>query len=123
MIEGTSVFIPASEQGDLTAYLESLERVLALDPDRILPAHGPVIEEPSKILRGYIAHRMQREAQIVAALRGGDTLVDMLVARMYPDLNAPLLPRAGDTVTAHLVKLERDGRAGRRGDAWHIIES
>ena len=122
-IEGTSVCIPASERGDLAAYLASLERVLALNPVRILPAHGPVIEEPSKLLRGYIAHRMQREAQIVDALRGGDTLVDTLLARIYPDLKAHLLTRARETLTAHLLKLERDGRASRRGDAWHIIES
>ena len=122
VIQGTSVFIPASEQGDMTAYLASLGRVLALDPARILPAHGPVIEEPSKLLRGYIAHRMQREAQIVDALRGGETLVDTLVARLYPDLKPHLLPRARETITAHVVKLERDGRAARSGDAWHIIE-
>lgn len=121
VIHGSSVFIPAGEQGDLASYLASLERILALNPARILPAHGPVVEEPSALLRTYLAHRREREAKIVDALRTGDTTVDALVAGMYPELKTPLLPRARDTVTAHLLKLERDGRAGRRGDAWHII--
>ena len=51
----------------------SLARVLGLDPARILPAHGPAIEDPAPLLRGYIAHRLEREAQIVEILRRGDT--------------------------------------------------
>ena len=57
--------------GDLAAYLASLERVLALEPARLLPAHGPVIDDPERVLRGYIEHRREREQQILDALRVG----------------------------------------------------
>lgn len=120
-IAGTTVYIPASGQGDLGAYLASLERTLALDPARILPAHGPVIDHPVSLLRTYIAHRGRRENQIVAALGDGEAGVDALVATIYPELGEHLAPRARETVLAHLHKLEREGRAGRHGNRWHMI--
>jgi glyoxylase-like metal-dependent hydrolase (beta-lactamase superfamily II) len=122
VLRGTTVYIPAGAGGDLTAYLASLERVLALDPARILPAHGPIVERPARLLRAYLDHRREREAQIVEALRRGACDPDAIVARVYHALPDDLRGRARETVIAHLEKLERDGRAARRGEAWHIIE-
>lgn len=122
VIRGTTVYIPAGLQGDLAAYLASLERVLALEPARILPAHGPVIEDPVPVLHGYLDHRREREAQIVEALRSGVDHLDAIVARVYRGLRRELRPRARDTVAAHLDKLEREGRAARRDDRWMIPE-
>jgi glyoxylase-like metal-dependent hydrolase (beta-lactamase superfamily II) len=121
-IEGTTVWIPSMLGGDLAAYLSSLERVMALNPSWILPAHGPIIMKPAALLRAYIAHRRERELQIVDALRHGDASASAIVARVYPELKKGLVSRAEETVVAHLVKLERDGAARRAGDAWHIIE-
>jgi glyoxylase-like metal-dependent hydrolase (beta-lactamase superfamily II) len=122
-IEGTTVWIPSTLQGDLAAYLASLERALALNPARIFPGHGPVIEDPASLLCGYIAHRRERESQVLDALRRGDTRPEEIVARIYSDLQEGLVPRARETVTAHLQKLERDDRVRRAGEAWHIIET
>jgi glyoxylase-like metal-dependent hydrolase (beta-lactamase superfamily II) len=119
---GTSVWIPTSLEGDLSAYLASLERVLALAPSRILPAHGAVIEDPEDVLRGYLAHRREREAQVVEALRSGETSPDAIVERLYRGVKERLLPFARESVLAHLAKLEREGRAGREGEAWHHVE-
>jgi ribonuclease/clavin/mitogillin len=121
-IEGTTVWIPSSLAGDLAAYLSSLERVIALNPSWMLPAHGPIIVKPVALLRAYIAHRRERELQIIDALRHGDTRAEAIVARVYPALEKGLVPRAEDTVLAHLAKLERDGIAVRTADAWHIID-
>jgi glyoxylase-like metal-dependent hydrolase (beta-lactamase superfamily II) len=118
---GTSVWIPATEGGDVGAYIGSLERVLALKPARLLPAHGPIVDDPVSLLRGYIAHRLEREAQIVDALRAGDDRVDAIVSRVYRGLAGVLVPQARETVMAHLQKLEREGRVRRGRDAWHII--
>lgn len=110
---GTTV-IP-SEGGDLLDYLASLERLVGEAPRRIYPAHGPVIEDGVGKLREYLAHRRQREQQIVDALRanGGPALVPELVARIYLDVPEVLHAAAAHSVAAHLVKLEREGRARR----------
>jgi glyoxylase-like metal-dependent hydrolase (beta-lactamase superfamily II) len=121
-IDGTTVWIPASLGGDLTAYLASLERVIALDPAQIFPGHGPIIADPGRLLRGYVEHRRARERQVIDALAAGAADPRAIVGRIYPELNDALIPRAEETVTAHLVKLEHDGVARSRGDAWHIIE-
>jgi glyoxylase-like metal-dependent hydrolase (beta-lactamase superfamily II) len=121
-LHGTTVWIPARNGGDVAAYIASLERVLALDPARICPGHGPVIEDPAPLLRHYIEHRRQREAQILDALRRGDTRVEAVVARIYRGLPDALVPPAVETATAHLQKLEREGRVRRTADAWNIID-
>jgi glyoxylase-like metal-dependent hydrolase (beta-lactamase superfamily II) len=120
-VKGTTVWIPATLQGDLGAYLDSLQRVLALEPARLLPAHGPVIDDPGTMLREYVAHRLEREQQIVEALQSGDSTPEAIVARVYRGLKAQLEPMARDGVMAHLVKLEREQRARRAGDTWELV--
>jgi glyoxylase-like metal-dependent hydrolase (beta-lactamase superfamily II) len=112
-IKGTSVWIPARLGGDLAAYLASLTRVLALKPARMLPAHGPVIDDPARVLRNYIEHRLEREEQVIAALRAGDRTPQAIVARVYRGIKESLVPLAQESVTAHLLKLQQEGRALR----------
>jgi glyoxylase-like metal-dependent hydrolase (beta-lactamase superfamily II) len=123
VIAGTTVWIPASLGGDLAAYLVSLERVIALEPGRILPGHGPIITEPVPLLRKYVVHRRERELQVIDALRNGAATPSAIVARIYPALDQALVGRAEETVVAHLVKLEREGITGRSAEAWHIIDA
>ena len=109
---GTTV-IPA-ESGDLGDYLRSLERLLAERPTRIYPAHGPVIEDGVAKLREYIAHRAEREQQILRALaaRGEQRaleIVEVVYAAYPPALHAP----AAQSVIQHLRKLLREGRVAR----------
>ena len=118
---GTTVWIPASMGGDLQAYLGSLERILALNPSRIYPAHGAVIDDPARLIRHYIEHRNERERQILDAIRRGDAAVDAITMRVYAEIPHTLVRLARETVTAHLVKLEREGRVGRTGESWHMI--
>jgi glyoxylase-like metal-dependent hydrolase (beta-lactamase superfamily II) len=118
--KGSTVVIPPSHGGDVAAYLASLERVLHLQPQVMLPAHGPVIDRPMELLREYIEHRAMREQQVLAALRSGLTSPDEMVARIYPALAAPLVPVARESVLAHLVKLEREGRAAHDGERWRL---
>jgi glyoxylase-like metal-dependent hydrolase (beta-lactamase superfamily II) len=120
-VEGSTVVIPATSGGDLASYMTSLERVLALRPSRLLPGHGPIIEEPDRLLRRYLAHRREREEQILAALRAGDGTVDAIVARVYTSLSPELVGMAGESVMAHLIKLQREGRVAPSTDGWNII--
>ena len=118
LVQGTTVMIPASHRGNLVDYLQSLKRLLALDPALALPAHGPAIADPSALIRHYIDHRGQREEQVVAALQSGATTIDELLARIYPGLQPALEPMARDSLLAHLVKLETEGRAARHDAGW-----
>ena len=116
----TTVVVPASAGGDMAAYLASLERVLALDPERMLPAHGPVIEEPEKLVRAYLRHRRAREAEILHRLEREPATVAALTSAMYAGLPESLLPSASDGLLAHLIKLEREERAVHDGDVWRV---
>lgn len=123
-IQGSSIFIPTTHGGDLSQYLASVERVIALAPRRMFPAHGAVIEDPAAVLRECISHRHEREQQVLQALGDGLTTADELVTRIYPGIRPAIGPFARDTIVAHLLKLERDGRVRRDADAeaWHIME-
>ncbi len=121
-VKGTTVYIPPNLRGDLADYLASLERVRALKPARLLPAHGPVIDDPEGLLSNYLQHRHEREEQILAALHAGPATPEALVPLIYRGLRENLMQVARETVLAHLLKLEREGRARRRDESWHIIE-
>src|SRR3954452_18533213 len=117
---GSSVMIHWSRGGDLSQYLASLERLLALDPLRLLPAHVSAIDEPRTVLNGYIAHRLAREQQVVASLRGGDTTLEAIAESIYHGLAPALLPAARENVRAHLEKLKNDRRATHAGGRWTL---
>ena len=106
---GGTVVIPAGRGGDLRAYLESLRRIRALEPARLLPAHGPVVMETRTLLDAYIVHRGIRTEQIRMAIADGQVTVDAIVSRLYPGLSDRLLEAARDTVRAHLEFMEAEG--------------
>jgi glyoxylase-like metal-dependent hydrolase (beta-lactamase superfamily II) len=111
VVNGGTVVIPASHGGSLAQYLASLRRVLELQPRRILAGHGPPVDVPGALIRGYIAHRLQREQQLLDALGRGTSTVDALVASIYPDVHPDLAAAAAENVRAHLEKLRDEGRA------------
>jgi glyoxylase-like metal-dependent hydrolase (beta-lactamase superfamily II) len=120
-VSGTTVVIPATAGGSVELYLSSLERVLALKPVKLYPAHGPIIDDPIGLLTHYLAHRRDRERQILAALAAGDTSPEAIVNRLYVRLTKSLAPMARESVTAHLLKLEREGRVRCVDGEWNII--
>jgi len=120
VIDGSTVMI-APPDGDMAAYLASLERLSSrrLRLRTIAPGHGFLIEDPAARLAGYIAHRLERETSIVAALEAGAVSVGQLVDAIYVDLHATLREAAASTVHAHLLKLAAEGRATGSDGAWH----
>jgi glyoxylase-like metal-dependent hydrolase (beta-lactamase superfamily II) len=107
-----------SRGGDLGQYMSSLERLLALEPRRLLPAHGPVIDDPREVLTGYLEHRRQRERQVLAALHAGQATVQAIAESIYDGLAPALMPAAQENVRAHLEKLKSDGRATDLHGRW-----
>ncbi len=117
LILGIGTTVIPLQGGDMGLYLESLEKLLSLELDRIYPGHGPAIEEPYDKIREYLDHRLQREAQIMEAIRSGSRTVEQMVEHIYVDTPRVLYPAAGQSVLSHLLKLESERRAGRTTDA------
>ena len=117
---GGSIVIPASKGGNVRHYLDSLARVRALSPRRLLPGHGPIIDDPVAAIVGYVKHRMEREEQVLAALAAGLMLPVRITSRVYGPLSPELAAAAEDTVLAHLLKLHDDGRAFVSDDGWRL---
>lgn len=123
LVLGSTVVIPASHGGSLTDYLRSLDRMLQLKPARALPAHGPVIDDPSALINRYIQHRAQREEQVLSLISKQPASVEDLVTAIYPHLAPGLIGMARESVLAHLLKLEHEGRARRDGERWTMYRT
>ncbi len=109
MLGSGSVFISPGE-GSLGAYLESLRRLRELDLEVLCPGHGPYVWEPRAKLDEYIAHRLDRERMLVAALEAGARSPGELLDAAWADAPAHLRPAAALSMQAHLEKLEDEGR-------------
>jgi glyoxylase-like metal-dependent hydrolase (beta-lactamase superfamily II) len=120
VVQNSSVMIHWSRGGDLGQYLASLERLLALEPRQLLPAHGPAIDDPRAILTGYLEHRRYRERQVIAALGAGHATVETIAESIYDGLAAALVPAARENVRAHLEKLKHEGRVVDADGQWHL---
>ena len=113
----STVVIPP--EGDMAAYLAGLRRLLAREGDTLfLPGHGPPLPDPRAFTEALLAHRLDREAAILAALAEAPHGVAALVARLYVPLDPRLRGAAAASVTAHLLKLEAGGEVAREGETW-----
>jgi glyoxylase-like metal-dependent hydrolase (beta-lactamase superfamily II) len=116
LVAGVGTVVIAPPEGDLLDYMASLRRLLALELSVILPAHGPEVTDPRALLEQYLAHREERERQVLDGLAAGPTTIPQLVARIYADVDPQLHPVAALSVEAHLLKLEREARVSRDGE-------
>lgn len=116
MVAGTGTILIEPSEGDMAEYLGSLAKLAALEPRALIPAHGDVLDP--EILGRYVAHRLAREARVLEALARAPrpaTPHDLL-SEAYADAPAAVWPLAALSTEAHLVKLEREGRAHRDAD-------
>ena len=110
---GTSFLDPPD--GDLVQYLRSLRRMQELNPKVIYPGHGPIVVDAPAKLAEYLSHREEREVQVLEQLGRGPRSIGDVVAAIYAGYPSEVLPLAERSVLAHLVKLESEGRAERKG--------
>ncbi|MEO0030618.1 MAG: hypothetical protein RIS94_376 [Pseudomonadota bacterium] len=120
-VMGWSTSVVSPPDGDMAAYMASLD-ALYQRPDRVYyPAHGPQIDNPRQFVRGMIGHRRQRERQILRRLEEHAQTIPDFVASMYKGLDPRLHGAAGRSVLAHLIDLERRGRVATTGETWTLI--
>lgn len=110
LIVGLGTVVIDPPEGNLLDYLESLAKVRALEPSVIFGAHGPAIGDPIAKIDEYIAHRFEREVQILDAIEAGDRTPEAIVSRVYTAVPEKLHPLAARSVIAHLEKLRDEGR-------------
>ncbi len=110
-IMGWSTTVVSPPDGDMAAYLDSLRTVAGRHDDVLIPTHGPPIGNPGPFVADLIDHRLDREHQVLEALRDGCDTVGSIVLRLYTDVDQRLHKPAGRSVLAHLTKLVDDGRA------------
>jgi glyoxylase-like metal-dependent hydrolase (beta-lactamase superfamily II) len=102
---GWSTSVVAPPDGDMAAYMASLDKLLERRDAVYWPTHGPAITEPQLHVHAFIAHRREREAGILECLKAGTGTVDAMVERVYVGLNPALRRAAGRSVLAHLIDL------------------
>lgn len=123
MLGGMETALVAYPEGDLRAYLESLEGIRRLRPAILYPGHGPPFTDPEAAIEGYIAHRRARGEQVLTALRGRTSSVEELVALIYgPELESGLVRAAGAAMRAYLEYLRGEGAVERIDDLWRVRE-
>jgi glyoxylase-like metal-dependent hydrolase (beta-lactamase superfamily II) len=119
-VMGWSTTVIAPPDGDMAAYMASLDKLQARNDRVYYPAHGPAVHNPRQLVRGMIGHRRQRERQILKLLGRRPQTIAELVPQMYKGVDERLLPAAGMSVKAHLLDLERRGAVGRSDAVWTI---
>ena len=115
-VMGWSTTVVSPPDGDMAAYLASLERVRARGFEVLWPTHGPPITQVASFLSAYRSHRLLREAQVVAELSAGITRIRPMVERLYANVDPRLHPAAAHSLWAHLIKLVREGRVVCEGE-------
>jgi glyoxylase-like metal-dependent hydrolase (beta-lactamase superfamily II) len=120
IMQGSTVVISPPD-GDMVAYLKSLEALLELEIERIAPGHGHPIDAPHAEARRLIAHRLTREQKVVDAFAvNNPATLDDLVPIVYADVSPRLHPVARRSLHAHLLKLAHDGRVSQQGEHWKL---
>ena len=119
-MQGSTVVISPPD-GDMQAYLNSLERLLALDLAAFAPGHGRVIDTPHDEVRRLIAHRLKREQKVLDAFnKKNPATLDELLPLVYDDVAEKLHRVARRSLHAHLIKLARESRVREASGVWSV---
>jgi len=117
-VMGWSTTVVVPPDGDMAAYMQSLDKLRQREDRIYYPAHGPAVTNPQQYVRGLIGHRMQREKQILKLVGEQARDIPDIVASAYPGLDPRLVTAAGGSVYAHLLDLERRGLVQPDGVSW-----
>lgn len=117
-VMGWSTTVVVPPDGDMAAYMQSLDKLRQRSDRVYFPAHGPPVTNPQQYVRHLVGHRMQRERQILGLVGERPLEIPDIVANAYPGLDPRLTAAAGGSVHAHLLDLERRGIVVQEGERW-----
>ncbi|MDE0880076.1 MAG: MBL fold metallo-hydrolase [Sphingomonas bacterium] len=125
-VMGWSTTVVSPPDGDMTAYMASLDKLMARDDRIYYPGHGEAVDRPQRLVRGMLGHRKQREGQILRFLRAEAMTIPDLVGRMYVGIDPRLIPAAERSVLAHLYDLDgrglvASGDDSELGGVWRTV--
>ena len=119
-VMGWSTSVVSPPDGDMAAYMASLEKLSRRGDTVYYPAHGEPVTNPQQFVRGLSGHRKQRERQIVKLVGEGVSAIDAMVTRMYAGIDARLHGAAGRSVLAHLIDLDARGVVATEDGNWRL---
>ena len=108
-VMGWSTTVVSPPDGDMRDYIDSLRKVMARDDATLWPTHGAPVTSPKPFLQAFLEHRLQREGQVLDAVRSGISDIEAMVTVMYADVRQELHKAAARSVLSHLIKLVDDG--------------
>jgi glyoxylase-like metal-dependent hydrolase (beta-lactamase superfamily II) len=120
-VMGWSTTVVVPPDGDMAAYMASLDKLRGRQDRIYYPAHGEPVRNPQQYVRHLMGHRMQRERQILKLVGEKARTIPDIVANAYPGLDPRLTAAAGGSVLAHLVDLERRGLVEQQQDLWTAV--
>jgi glyoxylase-like metal-dependent hydrolase (beta-lactamase superfamily II) len=106
---GWSTTVVSPPDGDMRAYIDSLRKVMGRNDASLWPTHGAPVTSPRPFLNAFLEHRLEREAQVLAAVRSGVSDIEAMVKVLYADVREELHKAAARSVLSHLIKLVDDG--------------
>ncbi|WP_226637472.1 MBL fold metallo-hydrolase [Brevundimonas poindexterae] len=108
-VMGWSTSVVSPPEGDMDAYMDSLERVIAGNYDILWPTHGGPVTDPLPFLEALKAHRLERDRQVLDQLAQGTASALDMVPALYAGIDRALWPAAAQSLLAHLIRLDRRG--------------
>lgn len=120
-VMGWSTTVVFPPDGDMAAYMASLNKLRKRDDRVYYPAHGPAVTNPQQYVRHLASHRMQREKQILRLVGKTPRPIPDIVANAYPGLDHRLVTAAGGSVLAHLLDLQRRGLVEQKQELWTAV--
>lgn len=109
-VMGWSTTIVAPPDGDMAAYFDSLHKVLGRRDSLLRPTHGGPVTEPHAYVRALLAHRIEREQQVIAQIAGGTDTIPAMVKVLYANVDKKLHRPARRSIWSHMLKLHAEGR-------------
>jgi len=120
MVAGIGTILVPPHTGNMTEYIEQLERLKALDPHLVFPSHGPVVAIPQRLISHYIQHRAARHARVLNAVQQGKSDLADIAVEAYADSPEAHPALAEDQTLSHLLAHQREGNVIEQTGRWTV---